>query len=105
MLDRAKAKGWDVSAIQAALNAFQTAIQNAQGAHAGGADIIAGHSGFDLDGKVVDRVQALATIKALRQVLLDTRSAMNGTAKALRQAVQDFRKTHKPTPTTTPAAP
>ena len=105
LINKASAKGWDTSALQAALNAFQTAVENAQTANAGGASLIATHAGFDGNGNVVDPSQALATVKALGQVLKDTRSAMDGTGKALRQAIQDFRNAHKATATPAPVTP
>ena len=101
LLDKANAKGWDTSAVQAALNAFSTVIPAVQAAHAPGAAIIASHAGFDASGIVTDRATAIATAKSLAQVLKDTRTAMNGTGKALRQAVQAFRQAH-PRPATTP---
>jgi hypothetical protein len=51
---------------------------------------------------VTDRTQAIATVKALQQVLKDTRTAMDGTGRALLQALRDLRAAHKPTPTATP---
>ncbi len=101
LIDKANAKGWDTSALQAALNAFQSAVQNALSAHNGGTSILSAHAGFDANGNVTDRVQALATVQALRQVLKDTRSAMDGTGKALRQALKDLRQAHKPAATPT----
>ena len=103
LIDKANGKGWDTSAVQAALDAFQSAVQDATSVHAGGAGIIASHAGFDENGKVLDKAQALATVKSLRQVLQDTRSAMNGTGKALRAAIQAFRSEHKPTASPEPS--
>ena len=98
LIDKAKEKGWDTSAVQAALNAFVAVIPAAQAAHAPGAAIISSHAGFDVAGKVTDRTTALQTTKSLAQVLKDTRTAMNGTGKALRQAIRAFRDAH-PRPT------
>jgi hypothetical protein len=94
LIDKANGKGWDTSAVQAALNAFSTVIPAAQAAHNKGAAIIASHAGFDANGKVTDRITAAATVKALAQVLKDTRTAMNGTGKALREAIKAFRDAH-----------
>ena len=58
---------------------------------------------IDATGKVTDRTTAIATTKSLAQVLKDTRTAMNGTWKALREAVQAFRQAH-PRPATTPSS-
>jgi hypothetical protein len=105
LIDKATGKGWDTSAVQAALNALSAVIPAVQAAHAPGAAIIASHTGFDASGKVTDRATALATAKSLSQELKDTRTAMNGTWKALREAVRAFRQAHPRTaPTTTPAS-
>ncbi|HTX91056.1 MAG TPA: hypothetical protein VMC09_07560 [Anaerolineales bacterium] len=103
LLDKATAKGWDTSAVQAALNAFAAAIPAAQTAHDAGASIISSHAGFDADGNVTDRATALQTVKDLRDVLKNTRTAMNGTGKALHEAIKALREAHpRPTPTATP---
>jgi hypothetical protein len=109
LIDKAAAKGWDTSAVQAALNALSAVIPAVQAAHDPGAAIIASHAGFDASGNVTDRTTAIATVKSLAQVLKDTRSAMNGTLKALHDAVKAFRqahphtdKTNSSTPSTTP---
>ncbi len=101
LIDKANAKGWDTSAVQTALEAFSAAIPAAQAAHAPGAAIISGHAGFDADGNVTDRTTAIATVKSLAQVLKDTRAAMDGTGKALLEALKALRQAH-PRPTTTP---
>jgi len=96
LIDKANQKGWDSSAVQAALNAFAAVIPSAQAAHDPGAAIIASHNGFDADGKVTDRAAVVETVKALGQVLKGTRVAMNGTGQALREAVKAFRDAHRP---------
>jgi len=103
LIDKAKGKGWDTSAVQAALNALSAVIPAVQVAHAPGAAIITSHAGFDATGKVTDRTTAIATAKSLAQVLKDTRTAMNGTWKALHEAVKALRQAH-PKPATTPAS-
>jgi hypothetical protein len=101
LIDKANQKGWDTSSLQAALNSFSAVLPAVQAAHASGAAIIASHAGFDSNGKITDRSAAIATVKSLGQVLKDTRTAMNGTGKALRQAIKTFRHAH-PRPTTPP---
>jgi hypothetical protein len=98
LIDKAVTKGWDTSAVQAALNALTAVIPDVQAAHDPGAAIIASHAGFDANGLVTDRTSAVATVKALVQVLKDTHTAMNGTGQALRAAVKAFRDAHRPTP-------
>ena len=96
LIDQASQKGWDTSAVQAALDAFATVIPAAQTAHEPGAAVISSHSGFDSSGKVTERSAAIETVKALVQVLRATRTAMNGTGKALHEAVKAFREAHHP---------
>lgn len=103
LIDKVNAKGWDTSAVQTALTAFESAVQNAKSIHDGGASIITAHAGFDASGNVVDQTQAKATVQSLRQVNQYTRSALNGTGKALIAAIKALRQDHKPTPTATPA--
>jgi hypothetical protein len=96
LIDKANQKGLDTSAVQAALNAFAEVIPAAQTAHDPGAAIIASHAGFDADGKLIDRTIAVGTVKALNQVIKDTRLAMNGTGQGMREAVKAFRQAHRP---------
>ena len=94
LIEKANGKGWNTSAVQAALNTLSAVIPAVRAAHAPGAAIIASHAGFDASGKVTDRATAIATAKLLAQVLKDTRTAMNGTLKALHDAVKAFRQAH-----------
>jgi hypothetical protein len=96
LIDKADQNNWDTSAIQAALDAFASVIPAAQAAHEPGAFIISSHNGFDANGVVTDRTAAIATLKALTQVIKDSRLAMDGTGQALREAVKAFRDVHKP---------
>lgn len=102
LLDKASQKGWDVSTVQAALNAFASVIPAAQTAHEPGQAIIDAHSGFNANGEVTDPATALETVKSLAQVLKATRTAMNGTGRALWQAIRDLRQSHRASGTTTP---
>jgi hypothetical protein len=100
LIDRAKTNGWDVSAVQSALNAFDSVIPAASAAHLPGAAILTGHAGFDSQGKVADRTAAIGSINSLEQVIRDTHAAMNGTGKALKDAVRAFREAHQSDQTT-----
>ncbi len=91
---QANARGWDTTAVQAALDAFIAALPNASAAHEPGAAIIASHAGFDASGKVTDRAAAVQTLKDLRLVIKDTRAAMNGTGEALKNAIKAFLEAH-----------
>jgi hypothetical protein len=95
-IDKATAKGYDASAIQAALDALETAVQTARPIHENAASLIAAHAGFDATGEVTDRVQARETVKLLGQSLKDYRSTVGDPFKALREAVKAFREAHRP---------
>jgi len=100
LIDKANLKGWDTSAVQAALDAFAAVIPAAQAAYNPGAAIIAGHNGFNPAGKVTDRDEAIQTVKALTQVIKNTRAAMNGTGQALLEVIKAFREAHRPADST-----
>jgi hypothetical protein len=100
LIDRANRNNLDTFSLQAALNTFAAVIPAARIAHTPGTAILASHTGFDTIGKVSHRAAAIETIKALHQVLKDTRAALNGTGQVLGEAVKTFRDSHRPTPTT-----
>jgi hypothetical protein len=100
-INKANAKGWDTSAVQAALDAFKSAVQDARPILNSANGIVNSHKGFDDNGKVTDRAQAIETAKELGQHLKDARAAMNGTGKALHEAIKAFREAN-PRPNKTP---
>ncbi len=103
LIDRAKAKGKDVSAVQAALDAFEAALKKAQPIYESTKGIVSSHQGFDENGKVTDPVKAQATVESLRGKFEEIKDAMNGTGKALRDAIRAFREANPP-PQPTPTA-
>src|SRR5687767_3790300 len=64
LIDRAKENGKDVSAVQAALDAFEDALKVAQPVYESAAGIVNSHQGFDEDGKVTDPEKAKETVRA-----------------------------------------
>ena len=92
LIDRAQENGKDVSAVQAALDAFNAALKDAQPVYESAKGIINSHQGFDSNGKVTDAEKAKETVRALHAKLKEIREAMNGTGKALREAIQAFRE-------------
>jgi hypothetical protein len=103
-IDRAEANGKDASAVQAALDAFEAAIQDAHPIYESAAGIVNSHQGFDEIGKVTDPAKAQETVHAMRAKFQEMKDAMNGTGRALHQAIKAFRQANpppRPTPTPT----
>ena len=105
LIDRAKANGKDVSEVQAALDAFKSAASRARPIYESIKGIINSHQGFDSSGKVTDPEKAKETVKAMHEKFKEIRAAMNGTGKALHQAIKAFREANpRPQPTATSAS-
>ena len=101
LLDRAKANGKDVFAIQSALDAFKDAVKDAKPIYESAKGIINSHQGFDANGKVTDSEKAKETVMALHEKFQEIKTAMAGTGKALREAIKAFREAN-PRPQKTP---
>lgn len=100
-IDKAAAKGKDVTALQAALDAFKTALTNTRPVYESMSATINAHQGFDANGKVTNVEQAKSTVKDVGAKLKEIKSSMNGTGKALREALKAFRAANRPTGTPT----
>lgn len=94
-IDKAKAKGVDVTAIQIALDAVKKALKDARPLYDQAKSIADAHKGFDSAGKVTDQAAALETVKSLRETGKQFKEAMNGTVKALHEAVKALRESRK----------
>jgi hypothetical protein len=92
LIGHAKANGRDISAVQAALNAFEAAVQDAHPVYESMKAIVTLHQGFDENGKVTDPVKAQETVKELHAKIQEIKTAMNGTGRALREAIKAFRE-------------
>lgn len=102
LIDKAKANGKDVSAVQSALDAFAAAVKQAKTVYDGGQSVIASHQGFDSAGKVTDATQAKATIKSVMDTFKQIRQIVAEPRKALGEAVKAFRAANKPSGTPAP---
>lgn len=92
LIDRAGENGKDVLAVQAALDAFADAVEEAKPIYASAQGIVDSHAGFDANGKVTDSAQAQETVRAMGEKLKEIKDAMGGTGKALRDAIHAFRE-------------
>lgn len=95
LIDKAIANGKDASAVQSALNAFSAAADKSEPIYAEIDALTTSHAGFDANGKVTDAVQARATVQAVRAKLQQLKASMDGTGKALRDAIKAFREANK----------
>lgn len=101
LIDRAGANGRDVSAVQAALDAFEEALKDAHPVYESAKGILNSHQGFDDEGRVTDPEKAKETVKAMGEKLREIKEAMDGTGRALREAIKAFREAN-PRPERTP---
>ena len=101
LIDRASANGKDVSAVQAALDSFAAAVKAAKPVYASMSGIVKAHQGFDDNGKVTDLEKAKETVRSMRAKMQEVRSILDGSGKALRDAIQVFREAN-PRPERTP---
>jgi hypothetical protein len=103
LIDRAGADGKDASTVQAALDAFEEALKNAHPVYESGKGIVNSHPGFDGNGRVTDAEKARETVKEMGEKLRQIKAAMDGTGRALREAMRDFREANpRPSPTQAP---
>lgn len=104
LIDRAKANGKDVSALQAAFDAFKVAFEKGKPIYDQANSIVLSHSGFDGNGNLTDLEKAKATVKSLAETLKQYRDTVGDAFKNLREAIQAFRQAN-PRPTKTPTQP
>ena len=103
-IDRAKENGKDVSAVQAALDDFVSALEEVQPIYESIIDTVNSHPGFDQDGNVTDLEQARETVGVMREKFQEIRDVIGGTRRALHEAIEAFREANprpQPTPTST----
>jgi len=103
LIDRASENGKDVSALQDALGAFETALKDARPSNESAQGIVNSHQGFDDNGKVTNAEKAKETVRAMSEKMKEIKDAMDGTGKALREALKAFRQANpRPGQTSTP---
>jgi hypothetical protein len=102
LINKANANGKDTTALQSALDAFSKAVKQAEPIYQSSGIIVSAHQGFDENGKVTDRVQALATVKEMRDKFMEIRKLLLDPKNALREALKAFRQGNKPSITPSP---
>jgi hypothetical protein len=96
LIDKAKANGKDVTAVQTALDNFKAAVKTAKPIYESTKGIVSSHQGFDANGKVTDAEKAKSTLKEMRTKGQEINAAMGGTGKALADALKAFKDANKP---------
>ena len=92
LIDKAGANGKEVSAVQAALDAFEAALKDAHPVYESAKGIVNSHQGFDNDGKVTDLEKAKETVKSMGEKLKEIKESMGGTGWALHETIKAFRE-------------
>jgi hypothetical protein len=91
-IDRAEANGKDVTRVKAALDAFEAALKDARPIYESANGIVNSHQGFDDSGNVTDSETARETVQAMREKLQEIKDSMDGTRRALYEAIKAFRE-------------
>lgn len=99
LIDRAKSRGKDVTALQTALDALESGIQAARPTFEGMTGIIAAHQGFDANGRVTDLSKAIATVQSMADKIRTVRTLVGQPARDFREAVREFRQANASVPT------
>lgn len=98
MIARAKSNGKDTTSLEKALADFNTKIGQIRLTYDQTGKLIKEHKGFDADGKVTDREQALKTVEAVHKGSQEVRQSLGAAVKDLRAAGEEYRKAN-PRPT------
>ena len=94
VINDAAAKGIDVTALQAALDAFNNSMPDIQASHQQAADILAAHNGFDSNGEVTDATSARETLVSARQSLSEAHFALTNAVLTLKNAILTWKSTN-----------
>jgi hypothetical protein len=88
--------------LQTPLDNFSAAAKQAQPIFRDTSATVSSHPGFDTNGNVTDRAQALATVKDLGDKFKEIHQLLSDPRDSLRQALKDFRQANTPTPNPAP---
>ena len=91
-ISRLQGQGKDVMALQNALTAFQAGLAQAQTSFTTAQNTLNAHSGFDANGKVTDRAQALQTVTEAGRAERQFHLTITQATITFRQAVRQYRQ-------------
>ncbi len=95
-IDLLASEGHDTADLEAALSEFNRLVGEAEGYHDDAGAILANPAGFDADGNVTDRQQAVDTLRSAGQALRDSHRSLVDATITLRRAIQDYRQALRP---------
>ena len=95
LIEKAKAKGLDTSSLEAALVTYQGRLPAVLQHHDKAASLLANPAGFDVNGKVIDRKEAIKTLRAAGDELLRAHLKITEATLDLRAAVMAFLEANK----------
>ena len=95
LIDRADAKGVDVTDLKNALAAFNSQVAAAKATHDQAASILSAKNGFDANNQVTDRQTAHQTLLDARNALRQAHLTLQNAVLSLRTAAQNWRVAHK----------
>lgn len=97
LINRGNVKGLDTSSLSAALSAFESSLATAQSGHNLASNILASHAGFNGSGKVVDRDQAVQTLKDAGAAMKSAAATLKEAGSILKAAMQSWIQANKGT--------
>ncbi len=95
LIDQARERGREVSALESALASFRSAMDSAQAAHNRGVAILTVHAGFDLQGEVTDLKAAWETVRSAGKEFRDSAKTMASALRELHEAIRDWREANR----------
>lgn len=98
LLDAAKARGKDVSAVETAQDNMETAIKQARPIFESTNGVMASHPGFDSSGNVTNAGTALQTVKGVAATYQQIGSVLKPAQQAFQDALRQFRQNNAPVP-------
>ena len=96
LIEEAKNRGLDTSALEAALATYQERLPAVQEHHDKAASLLANPAGFDANGKVTDRKAAIQTLRSAGEELRRAHLKISEATLDLRAAVRAFLEANKP---------
>ncbi len=91
-ISRLQGQGKDVTALQNALTAFQARLAQAQTSFTTAQNTLNAHNGFDANGKVTDRAQALQMVTEAGRAERQFHLTITQATITFRQAVRQYRQ-------------